>query len=149
MNATYRAVGNRIILSVEARNYKDKVVKQLSVLRLKSFGKDRLKVTITAYMPNRRKRDLANIDKVLVDSIEASGLFDNDEQIDDVRYIRGPVAPPGRVHIVIESLSGTTNDTKTNNQNETKKKKRKTQDVNFFIKKGEEVLRALEKKNDQ
>lgn len=138
MNATYRAVGNRIILSREARNYKDKVVKQLSVLRLKSFGKDRLRVTITAYMPNRRKRDLANIDKVLIDSIEASGLFDNDEQIDDVRYLRGPVAPPGRVHIVVESLSGTTDDTKKNN----------TPDVNFFIKKGEEVLRTLEKKND-
>ncbi len=89
-------------------------------------------MTITAYMPNRRKRDLANIDKVLVDSIEASGLFDNDEQIDDVRYIRGPVAPPGRVHIVIESLSGTTNDTKTNNQNETKKRNAKLKTLTFL-----------------
>ena len=59
----------------------------------------------------------------------------------------------------IESKSGIKNDTGTSNKNDTRKRKRRTQlvsnsvqgnlDVNFFIKKGEEVLRALSHSHPQ
>ena len=104
LNQAYRAWNNRVVKSAEARAYEEKVLDNLIMLRLNSFNEDRLKVTVTAYMPDKRRRDLSNLDKVLMDSLEKGGLFNNDEQIDDLRFIRAGVCKPGRVRIKIENI---------------------------------------------
>lgn len=68
------------------------------------FGVSRLQVTVQAYPPDRRKRDLGNLDKVLMDSLEKAKVFDDDAQIDDVRYIRRAVEKGGKVIVRIEIL---------------------------------------------
>lgn len=58
------------------------------------FGSARVAIVIYAMPPDRRRRDLDNIQKGMLDSIEASGLIDDDSQIDDLRIIRRSPAPP-------------------------------------------------------
>lgn len=65
------------------------------------LGKVRLEVHIQAFPPDRRKRDLDNIQKVLIDSIQAAGLFDDDEQIDYLSILRGPRLDGGMVNVQI------------------------------------------------
>ena len=67
-----------------------------------TFGDRRLKVVVTAHALDRRKRDLGNLDKVLMDSLQKSGVFDDDEQIDDLRFKRGEICPNKNAHVVIK-----------------------------------------------
>lgn len=52
---------------------------------------DRLSVKIYAYMPDRRKRDIDNILKPLIDAMMQGKVFIDDSQIDDLHIIRGEV----------------------------------------------------------
>lgn len=65
----------------------------------------RLKVTVTACPPDRRARDLDNLNKSLLDACEAAGVFENDSQIDDLRVVRSDVVKGGIVTILIEEVS--------------------------------------------
>lgn len=67
-----------------------------------SLGKARLEVHIQAFPPDRRKRDLDNIQKVLLDSLQAAGLFDDDEQIDYLSILRGPRLEKAMVVVLIK-----------------------------------------------
>jgi crossover junction endodeoxyribonuclease RusA len=65
----------------------------------------RLRLTVTIAYPNRRKIDLDNRLKPLQDALTACGAWADDSQVDEIRIIRGPVAPPtGYADIVIEAL---------------------------------------------
>ena len=110
VNKAYRAWKGRIIKSLEARNYEKKVHDHLMMNRIDTFKSDRLRITIRVFMPDNRKRDLANLDKILIDSLESGGLFEDDEQIDDIRFIRVGVCKPGRVKGTIENLPEKKND---------------------------------------
>lgn len=89
-NRYWRNVRGRTIVSKEAREYK-KTVKQLAYIedlggRIPVLG--RLSVSIIAYPPDKRKRDLDNILKVIFDAMEFAGYFLNDSQIDIIRVER-------------------------------------------------------------
>tara|TARA_R100001594_G_scaffold104467_1_gene139064 strand:+ start:3456 stop:3713 length:258 start_codon:yes stop_codon:yes gene_type:complete len=64
----------------------------------------RLKVKIDAYMPDKRRRDLDNITKALLDALSHANLFEDDEQIDDLHLIRMGVEKPGRVEVTVEEI---------------------------------------------
>lgn len=69
------------------------------------FGDARLSVEIWATMPDRRERDLDNIEKAIFDALQHAGVYDKDTQIDRKRSERCGVEKPGRVVIAIEALS--------------------------------------------
>lgn len=50
--------------------------------------RDRLQVWIEAYPPDRRRRDLDNIKKALLDAMTHAGVYEDDCLIDDLRVIR-------------------------------------------------------------
>lgn len=61
----------------------------------------RLAVTITCFPPDRRRRDVDNWAKAMLDAIEKSGLvFLDDSQIDDLHIKRGERCPNGGRSIV-------------------------------------------------
>lgn len=60
----------------------------------------RLRVRITATMPDRRQRDLDNLLKATLDALERCRVFVNDSQVDYLSIERGAVEAPG--HIVVE-----------------------------------------------
>jgi len=66
------------------------------------FGLSRVEIDIQAYPPDRRKRDLDNIQKILLDSLQAVGVYKDDSQVDKITIQRGPAVPEGMVAIEIK-----------------------------------------------
>ena len=64
--------------------------------------KQRLAVTVFLHAPNRRKYDIDNRAKALLDSLEDGLLFEDDEQIDSLCLRRGEIIKGGKsiVHII-------------------------------------------------
>jgi len=65
-----------------------------------------LDVHITAYPPDRRKRDLDNIPKSILDALTHANVWGDDSQVDDLRITRGHVVKQGAVAITITPMTG-------------------------------------------
>lgn len=64
----------------------------------------RLRLLAVVHM-TRNGGDVANREKALCDSMTECGVWLDDEQIDDVRFIRGAVLPPvGALDVIVESI---------------------------------------------
>jgi len=61
----------------------------------------RLNLVIDLVMPDKRKRDIDNVLKALLDALQHAGAYLDDNQIDKLSIQRCPIDPPGRacVHI--------------------------------------------------
>lgn len=66
----------------------------------------RLCVEITVVQPDRRKRDLDNLGKGLLDGLKHAGVYEDDSLIDQLTYIRsGVIQKPGFVRVAIREFS--------------------------------------------
>ena len=72
---------------------------------LKSFAGAAISVEIDAHPPDKRKRDLDGILKVLLDSMQKGGLYDDDYQIARLLVTRCPIIPEGQVIVRIEEYA--------------------------------------------
>lgn len=64
----------------------------------------KIKIMIHAYPPDKRKRDIDNVIKILQDALERGGVFVNDNQVCDLHILRCEVEKPGRVEVTIEEI---------------------------------------------
>lgn len=68
-----------------------------------TLGKEkRLQVWTEAFVPDRRRRDMDNLKKPLLDALTHAGVWEDDCQIDDCRIVRMPGVHKGgyvRVHV--------------------------------------------------
>lgn len=103
LNHYYRRVGTRTLISRAGRQYRALVVRQLRSRFAKPLS-GRLRVTIAAAPPDRRRRDLDNLQKALLDALQHAAVYDDDCQIDSLAIYRLPPLPPGRVTITIEEI---------------------------------------------
>ncbi len=104
VNNYWRIYRNRMIISKAGRTYRSDV--EAAVFAdLKGSPphlQGKLSVVIYAVMPDRRKkRDLDNLFKGALDSMEHAGVYDDDSQIDHLAISRGPVKPPGHLVVTI------------------------------------------------
>lgn len=94
------AVSN--ILSKEGRQYR------ADVSRLSAQGwpviEGRVRVLITAWPPDKRRRDLDNLLKPMLDALQHCAVIADDEQIDELTIMRGPVKKPGYCRVVVETI---------------------------------------------
>lgn len=88
-NTYWRHVGLKTLISKNGRSYRKTVHGYVMENRFPAFGKNRLKVEIIAYPPDRRRRDLDNLLKATLDSLQHAGVYSDDSQIDDIRIKRG------------------------------------------------------------
>ena len=103
VNHLWRRVGCRTLLSREGRAYRQRVQKLLAMPgRMPIEG--RLAVTIEVHPPDRRRRDLDNLQKALLDSVGHAGVYRDDSQIDDLHIRRRECVPGGRVRVRVEPL---------------------------------------------
>lgn len=106
INRYWRAFNGRNILSAEGRQYRDKVM--LAVLqqgRPRKMLLGRLAVHISAFPPDKRERDLSNIEKGIGDGLARCGVYKTDGQIDDLRIVRGHVVKNGCVKVIVEEIT--------------------------------------------
>lgn len=101
-NTYYRMVNNRMLISEKGRKYRQDVIGSC-LEQLKCFPKlsGRLSVRIIATVPDKRRRDLDNMLKATLDSLQHAGVYFDDSQIDDLQIIRSVVSKPGWLDIEI------------------------------------------------
>lgn len=81
-------LAGRTMLSEDGRRYRRAVADAVLVARAGRQFRQRLAVTIEARMPDRRKRDLDNLPKAVLDGLTHAGVWLDDGQIDDLRVWR-------------------------------------------------------------
>ncbi|QDP46546.1 MAG: putative crossover junction endodeoxyribonuclease [Prokaryotic dsDNA virus sp.] len=111
LNRLWRTVPRRgVILSKVGRDYRRDVHSALhaqeSELPIVTLT-GRLAVRIEGYAPDRRKRDIDNWVKAVLDSLEATGkVFIDDGQFDRLEVIRRETNPPhGFIMVTIVALT--------------------------------------------
>lgn len=82
MNTYWRNVANKTLISKEGRDYRRAVVRYVVDNRDIAALRGRLAVSIVAYQPDKRQRDLDNLLKAPLDALEKAGVYLSDSQID-------------------------------------------------------------------
>ena len=107
LNAYYRhpskgPLAGRHLISAKGREYRSEVIRRIAPLNYSVRG--RLAVVITCHAPDKRRRDLDNLTTGLLDAMTHAGLWADDEQIDDLRIVRGSRMTGGKVVVLIRQL---------------------------------------------
>lgn len=90
-NSYWRTVGGRMLISKRGRDYRKAVCELAAREAWRKFGAARVAVIIEAWMPDKRRRDLDNIPKAILDSLTHAGVWDDDSQIDHLQIWRAPL----------------------------------------------------------
>lgn len=102
-NRYYRNVGRRTLISREGRAYRDKVRAILPTGLTTPFAGP-LAVYVDVFPPDRRRRDLDNTQKALLDALQYGGVYQDDSQIARLHIERRDVVKDGKVLVRIEPL---------------------------------------------
>ena len=106
-NHYYTVARGRKILSSKGRRYKQNAILSLMEQRVPKGLTGRLEVRIDVYPPDKRKRDIANLEKAVVDACQQKdgyGIFIDDAQIDILHIRRLHITKPGHVRVYISEI---------------------------------------------
>tara|TARA_R110000868_G_scaffold209842_2_gene459714 strand:+ start:143 stop:502 length:360 start_codon:yes stop_codon:yes gene_type:complete len=103
VNTYWRNFDGRTIISLRGREYREAIQKLIMVNRLQKHFDGPLRVTIAAYRPDKRRRDLDNLLKATCDALCHAGVYEDDSQIHDLRIYWAPEIG-GMLKIKIEDL---------------------------------------------
>lgn len=97
----------KVYISAEGKAYRNAVWGAVlqSAPSQRRAPEGRLDVGIMAYVPDRRARDLDNINKALLDALVHAKVFEDDGLIDKLTVERGPVLKGGKVRVFISEIS--------------------------------------------
>lgn len=104
-NHLYGQRGSQKYLKPAGKAYKQAVAEIVAEQRIETI-EGSVAVFVRAFMPDKRRRDIMNLEKILSDSLTNAGVWLDDYQIDDFRIVRGPVEKGGRVEVVITTIIG-------------------------------------------
>lgn len=105
MNHYWRAVpGRGVLVSAEGRQYRQNVYAEVLIQRAAKKLAGRLAVTIHAYPPDKRRRDLDNMLKATLDALTHAGVWLDDQQIDDLHIVRG-AAGGGSLQVAVQEIA--------------------------------------------
>lgn len=103
INHYWRHAKGRHYISLEGTTYREMVFWTTTKFRGQFKPTDRLSIHIDAYPPDRRKRDLDNVLKSLLDALQHAGIYEDDGQIDHLS-IRRVNSVEGKVEILIKPV---------------------------------------------
>lgn len=100
VNHYWRHVGDRTLISGAGREYRQRVADELAHQGVDTAGGS-LSLFISVHPPDRRRRDLDNILKALLDALQHGGAYQDDSQIDSLRVVRSHSVPGGKVTVLV------------------------------------------------
>lgn len=118
VNSYYVSGKRGVYLSKKGREFKWTVQQIIGPRFGPLFSEeDRVTLWVNAYVPDERTRDIDNLGKAILDSLEGDfnkekgtfiwgGLYKNDSQIDDFRIVRCEKDPEGKGYIEVSVRSG-------------------------------------------
>lgn len=80
INHYWRRVGPRTLISREGRRFRERVTSILAARCVRPLS-GQLSIDVDIYPPDRRRRDLDNLQKALFDALEHGGAYHDDGQI--------------------------------------------------------------------
>lgn len=101
LNHYWRRVGARTLISRTGRAFRREVCSLLTARRVKPLVGP-LIVQIDVYPPDRRRRDVDNLPKAILDALQHGGAYHDDSQIVSLTITKREVVPEGRTEVLIE-----------------------------------------------
>jgi crossover junction endodeoxyribonuclease RusA len=105
VNGYWRNINGRTLISAKGRAYKNAVARLVQWNHAAKQLQSRLEVLVILLPPDRRKRDIDNSMKALLDSMQAAGVYLDDSQIDRLVIERGDVEKGGAVIVTIKEIN--------------------------------------------
>ena len=106
VNHYWRRVGPRTLISREGRTFRRNVCALLGGGGPRKPPADgRVALAMDAFPPDRRRRDLDNLLKSVLDALEHAGVYADDSQVDLLLVRRGEVdRPHGHIEVRLDRL---------------------------------------------
>lgn len=101
-NRIWRNVKGKTLLSAEGRQFRELAARYCVIAG--AAGKrlsGQLSVTVVAYAPDRRRRDLDNLLKPTLDALTHAGVWGDDSQVSDLRIRWGENCKGGKLVVLI------------------------------------------------
>lgn len=103
-NRYYRHDRGITHISTAGKRYRQKVT-EIVKSKLLDIGTTKpLKVRIECHMPDKRRRDLDNLQKAAFDALTKAGFWADDSQVIDYRVIKMPVVAGGKLEITVTEI---------------------------------------------
>lgn len=103
VNRYWRHVDGRTLISKAGRQYREAVSINARSAHVETLS-GRLAVSVLLTMPDRRRRDIDNTLKALLDALEHARVYEDDSQIDRLLVERGDVEAPGMARVTIAEV---------------------------------------------
>ncbi|MFA8674128.1 crossover junction endodeoxyribonuclease RusA [Escherichia coli] len=100
----YRHNRGRTHVSAEGQAYCDNVARIIKNAMLDIGLAMPVKIRIECHMPDRRRRDLDNLQKASFDALTKAGFWLDDAQVVDYRVVKMPVTKGGRLELTITEM---------------------------------------------
>lgn len=104
MNTYWRNFRGRTVLSKAGRQYKQDVAEYVTQNNVPKYGDKKLKITMILQPRDKRKIDIDNRIKSVLDSLQDAGVYDDDFQVDELHVMRGAQIQGGRLLLTIEAI---------------------------------------------
>ena len=104
VNHYWRRVGARTLISRQGRAFRESVCSLLALRRLHPLD-GWLKVHLQIFPPDRRRRDVDNIQKPVLDALQHAGVYHDDFQIVSLITDRMQPVQDGRLEVSITQVT--------------------------------------------
>ena len=103
VNTYWRTFQGRMLISKRGREYRKAVADQIMIQRGNKHLKGKIRLTIEAWRPDNRKRDLDNLLKAPLDALTHAGVYEDDQLIVDLRIFWAE-DQAGKLKVKIEEI---------------------------------------------
>ncbi|EIV8258870.1 RusA family crossover junction endodeoxyribonuclease [Escherichia coli] len=103
-NRYYRHNRGRTHISADGVAYRNSVTMLILNSQLNIHTAAPLKLRIECHMPDRRRRDLDNLQKAAFDALTKAGFWLDDCQVVDYRVVKMPIVKGGKLELTITEL---------------------------------------------
>ena len=104
VNHLYINARGRRFPNAKAKAYKTAVQEYVAEYRTPKFNNAKIALIVWAYPPDKRKRDISNLLKIIEDSLQDAGVFDDDFNINFIEIKRCEIKKGGGLTVMIETM---------------------------------------------